>query len=101
MVVSPVQGGKMKVLVYGNRKQDDDLYDISTPEKEDAAFLLLFKTLDEDWGVYTDLNLRERELHQQAKAGDGKAAKKLMSGRQRYEYENFRIDHVQDPLEIK
>lgn len=46
----------MRVLVYGNRKQDDVIYDVSTPEKEAAAFLLLFKMLDEDWEVYTDLD---------------------------------------------
>ena len=39
-----------KILVYGNRKSDDIYYDISTPEKEDASYLALFKILDEQWG---------------------------------------------------
>jgi hypothetical protein len=45
----------MRVLIYGNRKQDDDIYDISTPEKEAAAYLRLFNYLNEDWQVYDDL----------------------------------------------
>jgi hypothetical protein len=45
----------MKILIYGNRKQDPDMYDISTPEKEAAAYLQLFKYLDEHWQVYCDL----------------------------------------------
>ena len=45
----------MKILIYGNRKQDPDMYDISTPEKEAAAYLKLFNYLDEHWQVYCDL----------------------------------------------
>lgn len=45
----------MKILIYGNRKQDDVLYDISTPEKEEAAFRAVFKTLDEKWHVYSEI----------------------------------------------
>jgi hypothetical protein len=44
-----------KLLIYGNRKQDDDIWDISTPELEEAAYRELFKTLDGYWGVYADL----------------------------------------------
>lgn len=45
----------MEVLIYGNRKQDDEIYDISTPEKELAAYLVIFKSLDEYWNVYDDI----------------------------------------------
>lgn len=45
----------MKVLIYGNRKQSDMIYDISTPEKEAAAYLDIFNMLDKDWEVYIDL----------------------------------------------
>jgi len=38
----------MRVLIYGNRKQDDYIYDVSTPEKEARAFIQLFQYLDED-----------------------------------------------------
>jgi|SRR5579859_2237994 len=43
----------MEVLIYPNRKYPL-IYDISTPEKECAAVLLVFKKLDE-WGVYAGL----------------------------------------------
>lgn len=45
----------MKLLIYGNRKQDDEVYDISTPEKESKAFLQLFRCLDEEWQVYSEV----------------------------------------------
>jgi hypothetical protein len=52
----------MRLLVYGNRKSDDVMYDISTPEKKAAAFLKVFKLLDKDWQVYGDLDyLKEME----------------------------------------
>ena len=52
----------MKILIYGNRKQDTDMYDISTPEKEAAAYLKLFAYLDEHWNVYADLEDEVEEL---------------------------------------
>lgn len=53
----------MKILIYGNRKQDDAIYDISTPEKEEAAFKAVFATLDGYWRVYADLqNFKEPEI---------------------------------------
>lgn len=51
----------MKILIYGNRKQDDDIWDISTPELAEAAYRELFKTLDEYWQVYADLDDEENE----------------------------------------
>jgi hypothetical protein len=42
----------MRVLVYGHRKQSDEIYDISTPEKEEAVFRTLFQKMDQDWNVY-------------------------------------------------
>lgn len=45
-----------RILVYGNRKCDDTAFDISTPEKESAAYLVLLHLLDFQWNVYTDLD---------------------------------------------
>jgi hypothetical protein len=45
----------VKVLAYENRKSPLTLYDISTPEKEAAAYLRLFKELDGYWQCYADL----------------------------------------------
>lgn len=46
----------LKILTYSNRKIDPVIYDISTPEKELAAYLLLFQQLDKDWQCYSDLD---------------------------------------------
>lgn len=93
----------MKVLIYGNRKQDDEIYDISTPEKEAAAFLAVFKTLDEEWQVYTSggLNQKQKALYADAKRGDAEAAKRLMTMRKSYEYEEWHYGEVINPLEVK
>lgn len=45
----------MRVLKYENRKCPEQLFDISTPEKEAAAYLRLFKELDGYWQCYADL----------------------------------------------
>jgi hypothetical protein len=46
----------MKILMYSNRKNDVPLcYDISTPEREAAGYLLLFGFLKDEWQVYVDL----------------------------------------------
>ena len=88
----------MRILIYGNRKQDDEIYDISTPEKEAAAFLRLFKTLDNEWQVYTELNKKEKELYRAAKNGDSNAARRLLTARKNYEYEEWHYGEVIDPL---
>lgn len=90
----------MRVLIYGNRKQDDDIYDISTPEKEAAAFLTLFNYLNDEWCVYgDDLGNKEQSLYDAAKRGDAMAAKKLLSIRRDYEYEEWHYGEVINPLE--
>ena len=61
-----------KVLKYDNRKTEIRLYDISTPEKEAAAYLRLFKELDEYWGCYSDLEEVEPELCDSCKDGQHK-----------------------------
>ncbi len=81
----------MKLLVYGNRKQDDQIWDISTPEKRAAAFLELFAILRDDWQVYesSELTTKEAGLLVQANEGDAAAAERLMKGRRTYEYEEW------------
>jgi hypothetical protein len=88
----------MKVLIYGNRKQDNDIYDISTPEKESTAYLKLFHYLDEKWGVYCDLPANQKDKYTKAKAGNADAAKRLLNARRDYEYEEFSFGEVIDPL---
>jgi hypothetical protein len=86
----------MKILVYGNRKTENIYYDASTPEKEEAAYLALFKILDEEWEVYVELEAAHKTLYDAAKSGDAKAAKKLIYLRRHYEYEEVREAQVQD-----
>lgn len=83
----------MKLLIYANRKQDDEIYDISTPEKEAAAYLSVFQTLDSYWSVYSDIPMisKEGELLAKARAGSWEHARKLMIKRKDYEYEEIRI----------
>ena len=81
----------MELLVYGNRKQDDYIWDISTPEKRAAAFLDLFAVLRDDWDVYESsaLNTTEAGLLVQANEGNAVAAEKLLRRRKTYEYEEW------------
>jgi len=91
----------MRILVYGNRKSDDTYYDISTPAKEDASYLALFKILDEEWEVYQDLETGQEALLLRARTGDANAAKRLMKARTDYEYENIREARVIDVTSAK
>lgn len=90
----------MKVLIYGNRKEDDTIYDISTPEKELAAYLALFNYLDENWQVYEcgGLTPTHKKWYAAAKTGDAESAKRLLNSRKHYEYEEFHFGEVIDPL---
>jgi hypothetical protein len=45
----------MDVLIYNGKHDEGLMYDVSTPEKEAAAFLILFAYLDEDWDMYSDI----------------------------------------------
>lgn len=80
----------MKILVYTNRKVDDEFYDASTPEKENAAYLAVFKTLDEDWQAYEadELSSKHANWLKQARAGDAESAKRLLKDRRSYQYEH-------------
>jgi len=86
-------------LVYGNRKQPDMKWDISTPELRAKAFLELFKYLKKEWVVYTcdywgatkAEIAQQKELYRLASDGDAEAAERLLRMRIDYEYENWRI----------
>jgi hypothetical protein len=92
----------LKTLIYGNRKQPDMKWDISTPELRAEAFLELFKFLKMTWKVYqcgywgkTEAEkTKQHRLYGLANAGDGKAAEKLLKMRIDYEYENWHIVSV-------
>lgn len=92
----------MKILTYGNRKEDPSFIDVSTPEKEQAAFLLMFKHLRDSWDVYGTCppTGRQKALYDKANEGDADAAKKLLILRKTWEYEEWDYDEVLDPLSV-
>lgn len=79
-----------EVLVYQNRKCDPEIWDISTPELKEKAFLGLFNLLDESWQVYSDLEELEEPkkpsmtLEQIAKLPKGKVREAAESEHQEY-----------------
>jgi hypothetical protein len=90
----------MKILIW-HSKGGDIYLDASTPEKESAAYLAMFKVMAEhaDYGSCPPENGQE-PYYEKAKAGDAEAAKKFLtirSGRD-YEYEGLSLKDVKDPL---
>ena len=88
----------MKVLMYGNRKEDCSYWDISTPEKEEAGFRCLFRHLDENWQMF-QYAVEELELVQKAKAGDYKSIRRILRSIQGGECAEWSIIEVMNPLE--
>jgi hypothetical protein len=84
-----------KVLIYSNRRYDEKVWDISTPELENRAFLQLFKLL-QDFEVYDqdELSITAKDLYALADSGNAFAAKKLLRLRKGNEYEEWNIVDV-------
>lgn len=91
----------MQLLIYGNRKQDDMIWDISTPLKRQSAFLRLFNYLRTEWQVYDfdELPTKQKEWYNAALLDSHIDAEKLLTARRKYEYEEWRIVEAIDPLE--
>jgi hypothetical protein len=79
----------MKLLIYGNRKQDDMIWVIDTPEQRAQAFLALFKYLRDEWQVYEDVEKQDADLKAKADTGDTQSAEILLRRRKSYEYEEW------------
>lgn len=93
------------LLVYGNRKSDLYIWDITTAAKRDAAIRALFTLLDDDWQVYGDLaeplawdaaETNQRVWYRQAKAGDVDAMADLLTARRQHEYETWHTETLID-----
>ena len=88
-----------KVLIYGNRKSDTLVWDVSSPELERIAFLGLFNYLDTTWEVYSDLiDLEEPTkpsltLEQIANLPEGRVKQEAIAEQKDYNSEvtNFKI----------
>lgn len=95
----------MKILVWHN-KWGNVYCQADTEEKELDAYYYFFRQMD-DLDFYHDLANRvsndgQKELYNQAKIGDAKAAKALLSFRSDsgYEYEEIEQELVVNPTEI-
>jgi len=98
----------MRILLYSNRKMEPIAFDASTPELEAAAFLKLFRFFDHDqeggYNMYDGgrgLPGSQGTLYQKAKVGDSTAARKLLTARMRYEYEQWSLIDVMSPYIAK
>ena len=87
-----------KVLVW-HEKHGDCHVAARTPEEELKAYLFLFKMMDDNEYYSYDgaLNADEAVWYAEAKAGDGKSAKCLISCRCDYEYESVDVEWVVVP----
>jgi len=85
----------MKVLLTFE-KDCNRVFDISDDEKKAKNYLFLFNERNKD-GFYLDLRDMRSEYHIKAKAGDAKAAERIISFRSRdgYQYERVEIIEVQ------
>lgn len=89
-----------QTLVYGNRKQDSQSWDISTPAKREKAIRALFNILKDDWKVYTcgywgETPAEEKvqkDFYKAACEGNVGAMEALLVKRNGYEYENWHIE---------
>lgn len=90
---------KGNTLVYGNRKEPETKWDISTSELRAKAFLELFNHLKTVWKVFTcgywgktkDEQETQKALYNLACGGDAVAAEKLLTMRIDYEYEEWQL----------
>lgn len=91
----------MKILIYEG-KYNDIYFDVSTPEKEQRAYLALFNFMDKVCGYYQRLDCPDQTLALNgAWAGKWKEAKWLLQLRRDYEYEGWTIVHCVSEEEMK
>lgn len=83
-----------KILLYENRKVDPVAWDASTPELKKNAFLQLFRLLDEDWQLFTELADMQSKVYEDARNGDAQAARKVLNYHKGYEYCNWQMLEV-------
>ncbi len=83
-----------QILVY-HGKHGDEYWLADTPEREAAAYLALFKLLDE-WHCYEDY---DEPVIAEARAGNWKTARSILRGRCDYEYEGWHLEVATDPCE--
>lgn len=81
-----------KVLIYKG-KYDDEVYDVSTEEREQAVYISIFKQLNND-GAYAELIEMESALYTRCKQGDLLSLRRLFQARRHYEYEFVEVKEL-------
>ncbi len=84
-----------KIIIW-HSKHGDVYVDAATPEKEDRAWLFLFRLIN-DMGFYCDLEDDEKDAYSGALKGNARAAKWLLDMRADYEYERITNDFLEQP----
>jgi hypothetical protein len=88
---------EMKILIW-RAKHTNVYYNASTEEKELAAYLKVFKEMQEQGDYECCPPTGEaRALYKLAKQGDGTAVRKFVHSRRHYEYEGTDIEEVIEP----
>jgi hypothetical protein len=82
---------EMRILVYKG-KYGTDYWLADTDEQLDAAFTRLFTMLD-SWGCYEE----DQEHLYEAREGNIRAIRFILSVRQDYEYEEWNLEEARNP----
>lgn len=89
-----------KVLIYENRKTDAYVWDVTTPELMNNAYISLFRLLDEQLECYDSIredgNSNQIQWYKEAKKGDYTNLYRLLEARRGYEYENWYVTNVEN-----
>lgn len=88
----------MRILEW-RAKHDSVYYNASTEEQELAAYLKVFKEMDEqgDYECCPPDGREQKALYKEAKKGNAKAARTFLKMRRDYEYEWTGTKEVYEP----
>lgn len=85
----------MRILIY-HGKHGDQYWLADTPDRLEAALRKLFTELDA-LGCYAEDESRSLTL-QKAREGDARSIRHILESHKSYEYENWDLEEVYDPL---
>ena len=85
----------MKILIW-KTKYGDRYFDASSPKKEEASALKVFKDMKNDGFYNAYLDPKHVTMYAKALSGDGKAALMLLRNRSDYEYEGISFEDVEE-----
>lgn len=77
------------------------IYDISTKEKEESAYLLMVEEMNNAGYYQHSLSDNQAKLLEEALAGNVASAYRLLSSRRHYEYESWHQEELINPIEMR